>query len=166
MAADTPVIRVKQVLATTINEPTGSQRLIFKGKALAGMSILCSLYIYIRMLTDDKPLKFYNITSGSKLNLVVKHAAPSTGGTAAPSTSSTSSPAPAPSSSTTATTSTAAKQDISLKKGQFQLLLQQFLQQHYTPEDVAKLMEQVNKVSCVVVLVMNCILIHHRVYTT
>lgn len=129
VAADTPVIRVKQVLASTINESTASQRLIFKGKALA----------------DDKPLKFYNVTNGSKLNLVVKHGATPSGGTA-PSTSSVSSAATAASSSTAtviSTTPAAAKDPI--KKGQFQVLLKQFLQQHYSPEDVTKLMEQVNK---------------------
>ena len=90
-------------------------------------------------------MKFYNITNGSKLNLVVKHSAASTGG-AASSTSSTGSAATV-TSSTTAASSTTAKEDVTLEKGRFQILLQQFLQQHYTPEDVAKLMEQVNKVS-------------------
>jgi len=36
VAPDTPVIRVKQVLAETLSQPTTSQRLIFKGKALSG----------------------------------------------------------------------------------------------------------------------------------
>ena len=98
-------------------------------------------------------MKFYNITNGSKLNLVVKHSAASTGGTASSTSSTgsaatvTSSTTAAVTSSTTAASSTTAKDDVTLEKGRFQILLQQFLQQHYTPEDMAKLMEQVNKVS-------------------
>lgn len=125
VAADTPVIRVKQVLSTTINEPTTNQRLIFKGKALA----------------DDKPLKFYNVTNGSKLNLVVK---PVTTTGTAPTTASTVSTT-ATTAATSSSSSTSSTVKDSSKKGHFQLLLQQFLEQHYTPEDVTKLMEELNK---------------------
>ncbi|XP_065910416.1 ubiquitin-like protein 4A [Dysidea avara] len=115
VAPDTPVIRVKQVLAETLDQPTASQRLIFKGKALS----------------DDKALKFYNVVNGSKLNLVVKPVA----ATAA---------TPATQAQQTTTTTTSAAQEPT-RKGRFQTLLQQYLQQHYSQEDVTKLMVEVNK---------------------
>jgi len=77
---------------------------------------------------DDKALKFYNVVNGSKLNLVVKPAA-----------------AAAATPAQTTTTNTSVAQEP-IRKGRFQTLLQQYLQQHYSQEDVAKLMVEVNKV--------------------
>jgi len=79
---------------------------------------------------DDKALKFYNVVNGSKLNLVVKPAAAAAAAT--------------PAQTTTTTTTSAAQEPI--RKGKFQTLLQQYLQQHYSQEDVAKLMVEVDKV--------------------
>jgi len=78
---------------------------------------------------DDKTLKFYNVVNGSKLNLVVKAAAAAT-------------PTTTPSQTTTTTSVT----QEPIRKGRFQTLLQQYLQQHYSQEDVSKLMAEVNKV--------------------
>lgn len=155
------MIRVKQVLSTTINEPTTNQRLIFKGKALAGMMYSVSAAHCIHP-TDDKPLKFYNVTNGSKLNLVVK---PVTTTGTAPTTASTVSTT-ATTAATSSSSSTSSTVKDSSKKGHFQLLLQQFLEQHYTPEDVTKLMEELNKVKDLVILIVTCTLIQCRVYMT
>lgn len=100
----------------------------------------------------------------------MKHGATATSGTA-PSTSTTTSAATATSSTTatssiTATASSTAAKGDSIKKGRFQVLLQQFLQQHYSPEDMAKLMEQLDKVIVIVVLMTTYIQIHYRVYMT
>ena len=73
----------------------------------------------------------------------MKPATATTAGTASATTSTVSTAATAATTSSTTTTTTVKD---SSKKGQFQLLLQQFLQQHYTPEDVTKLMEELNKV--------------------
>lgn len=83
--------------------------------------------------------------NGSKLNLVVKHAAGSTASTTTINTSASTSTAATASASSTATTVSSITKEPS-KKGQFQVLLKQYLEQHYTPEDVTKLMEEVNKV--------------------
>ena len=77
--------------------------------------------------------------------------AATTTGTAPTTTStvSTAATAATTSSSSTTTTSTATASSTakdSSKKGRFQLLLQQFLEQHYSQEDVTKLMEELNKV--------------------
>ena len=109
--------------------------------------------------SDDKPLKFYNITNGSKLNLVVK---PVTTGTAPTTTVNTTATTATTSSSSSSTTTSTPTSD---RKGRFQMLLQQFLQQHYSPEDVSKLMEEVNKVTCPTASDV-CTLLQCRVYMT
>ena len=53
---------------------------------------------------------------------------------------------PATQAQQTTTTTTSAAQEPT-RKGRFQTLLQQYLQQHYSQEDVTKLMVEVNKVS-------------------
>lgn len=87
---------------------------------------------FLNGLVDDKALKFYNVTNGSKLNLVVKAA------TAAAAT--------APTTSTQAQQTPTSVAQEPTRKGRFQTQLQQYLQQHYSQEDVSKLMVEVNKV--------------------
>lgn len=125
---------MKELVFKRLNIPANQQRLLYKGKALAGWfcsSQMCTPHmfacksnvhiVFISLPTDEHRLSDYSIGPEAKLNLVIRPSGEKTGSLSAGSSSST--------------------------QGRVWQIVSTILARHFSPVDATKVHEHLIKVS-------------------